>query len=94
MQAKPTSFLERAPTFLPNLVWILALIAALAAVLMRGIDIQPLISVIAAALLPAVIGLLLTPFMKQEWAQIVVMLSWAALALIACITFDLSLIHI
>jgi len=88
VQAKQTSFLERVPTFLPHLVWIFALLAALGAAGLRGIDIQPFLPIAAIAAAPALMGLLLTPFMRQEWAQIVLMLSWAALALMACITFS------
>lgn len=88
MQAKQTSILERVPTFLPHFVWIFALIAALGAAGLRGINIQPILPIVAIAALPALIGLLLTPFMRQEWAQIVLMLSWAALALMACVTFS------
>ena len=86
MPAKRTSFLDRNPVFLPHLVWIFALIATLLVGVYQGLDANEILPITGAAMAPAVIGLVLGPVMHREWAQIVLILSWAALALLACIT--------
>ena len=94
MPAKRTSFLDRNPVFLPHLVWIFALIATLLVGVYQGLDANEILPITGAAMTPAIIGLILGPVLHREWAQIVLILSWAALALLACITLGLSLIHI
>jgi len=74
------------PVFLPSLVWVLALAAALVALLMRRVDILALLPIFVVATVPGVLGLLLARIADREWVQIVLMLSWAALALVACLT--------
>lgn len=85
-QTERRSFFERQPVFLPSLVWLLALVAAIAALVVRGSDIMGLLPLFAAASIPGILGLLLARIADREWVQIVLMLSWAALALLACLT--------
>ncbi len=85
-QADRGSFIDRMPVFLPSLVWVLALAAALGALALRGSDIFVLLPIFAVASLPGVLGLILARIACQEWVQIVLMLSWAALALVASLT--------
>lgn len=80
------SFMDRAPVFLPSLVWLLALGAALAAIFLRDSDVMTLLPMFAAAAVPALLGVCLAWIAHREWVQILLMLSWAALALLACLT--------
>ncbi len=85
-QADRGSFIDRQPVLLPSLVWLLALAAALGALALRGIDVFGLFPIFAAASVPALLGIILARLTDREWVQIVLMLSWAALALLACLT--------
>ena len=80
------SFIDRTPVFLPSLVWLLALGAALLAIALRGSNVVSLLPLFAVAAVPGVLGVLLARLADKEWVQIVLMLSWAALALMACLT--------
>jgi len=86
-QANRGSFMDKAPVFLPSLVWLLALGAALVAIHLRGSDIVALLPIFAAAAVPAIFGVLFAWIAEREWVQILLMFSWAALALLACLTF-------
>ena len=87
-QAGRGSLIERQPVLLPSLVWLLALAAGLAALFLRGsTNISQLLPVIAVASVPAILGVVLARIADREWVQIVLMLSWAALALLACLIF-------
>ena len=81
------SFMDRQPVFLPSLVWLLALGAALFAIFLRGSDILPLLPIFAAASVPALLGLFLARIADREWVQLLLMLAWAGLALMGCLTF-------
>lgn len=69
-----------------SLVWCGAIAAAALAVafLLPGVilDAWP---VFAAAIAPGIIGLLLSPFARAEWAQVMIILSWIGLAIAACL---------
>lgn len=96
-QADRRSFIDRNPVFLPSVVWLLALGAALFAILLRGADILTLLPIFAVATIPAVLGICLARFTGREWAQLLLMLSWAALALLGCLTlgfFPMALLFI
>lgn len=80
------SFLDRAPVFLPSLVWLLALGAALAAIALRGSDIMTLLPTFTVAAIPGLLGVCLAGLAHREGVQILLMLSWAAIALLACLT--------
>jgi len=83
---KRASFMDRAPVLLPSLVWLFALGAALLAIFLRGVDIMMLLPMFATAAVPAVLGVCFARIAHREWVQILLMLSWAALALLACLT--------
>ena len=85
-QADRASFIDRMPVLLPSLVWTLALASALVALALRGSDIRVILPIFVVASVPGVLGLFLARLSDQEWVQIVLMLSWAALALLACLT--------
>ena len=81
------SFIDRQPVLLPSLVWLLALAAALGALALRGSHIMTLLPLFAVASVPAVLGLIFTRIADREWVQIILMLSWATLALLASLSF-------
>ena len=81
------SFISREPVVLPSLVWIFALAAALGALALRGFDIMTIWPIFAGASIPGVLGIVFTRMTDREWVQIVLMLSWATLALAASLTF-------
>lgn len=85
-QAERRSFIDRQPVFLPSFVWLLALGASLIAIVLRGADIVPLLPIFAAASVPALLGVFLARIADREWVQLLLMLSWAALALLGCLT--------
>jgi len=82
-QADRGSILDRQPVLLPSLVWLFALAAALTAVSLRGANIIELLPVFGAASVPAILGVVFARIADREWVQIILMLSWAALALLA-----------
>jgi len=67
-----------------SILWCLALLAALAAAYFKGIDAMSLLPFAGVAIAPAIIGLLLWPFSRREWVQMLVIFSWIALAIVAC----------
>ena len=67
-----------------SILWCLALLAAFVAAYFRGVDAILLLPYAGVAMAPAVIGLLLWPFSRREWVQMLVIFSWIALAIIAC----------
>lgn len=95
--AERRSFIDRQPIFLPSLVWLLALGAALVAIFLRGADILPLLPIFAAGSIPALLGVALASIADREWVQLLLMLSWAALALLGCLIlgfFPMALLFI
>jgi len=71
---------------IPSLIWLFALAAAVLAAYLRGVDLTQLMAVLGIGTVPAIITLILAPFTRKEWAQIIVIFAWAALAAIACAT--------
>ena len=85
-QPDRSNIIDKWPVFLPSLIWLLALLATLLAVALRGGDILALLPFALAAAIPGLLGLILSRFTNREWAQILLMLSWAGLAVMACVT--------
>jgi cell cycle sensor histidine kinase DivJ len=73
---------------LTSLIWIVALLAALGAAFARDIPMMSLLPYAGAALIPPVFSTLLWPFAKREWAQMAVIFSWIALAIVACFAIN------
>lgn len=65
---------------IPSLVWIFAIAAAYVAAHFRGMGHDQLAAMAIGACVPAVITLCLSAFMDREWAQILVIFTWAGLA--------------
>ena len=68
-----------------SFVWIVCLLAALGGAAARQSDLSELWPFAAIAAVPAVTSLVLWPFIRREWAQIMVILAWLALAIFACL---------
>ena len=69
-----------------SLVWLAALLSAAAvAVLGRGLPAEQILPVAFVGSVPALVSLLLTPTLHKEWAQVLVMLVWLTLAIVACL---------
>ncbi|MDB2438512.1 PAS domain-containing sensor histidine kinase [Hellea sp.] len=71
---------------MPSLIWLAAIAAALFGGYMKGLDINAIWPLAAVAAAPALISLLVTPVLRREWAQLLVIFAWLALAIIACIS--------
>lgn len=80
------SFIDRSPVLLPSVVWLLAIGAAMVAVFFRGANVVSLLPLGVAAIIPGVLGVALARITDREWVQILLMLSWAGLAAMACVT--------
>lgn len=71
---------------MPSLIWLAAIGAALLGAIIKGVNIDGLWPLAAIAAVPAIISLLLSPVMRREWAQLLVIFAWLALAIIACVS--------
>lgn len=70
--------------WIASIIWLICIIAALIGAGLKTGDINGLYPFAAIATVPALASLLLTPFLRREWAQITVIFSWIALAILAC----------
>ena len=70
---------------MPSLIWLAAIAAAFLGAYVKGIDIRTIWPMAAIAATPAIISLLFSPVLRREWAQLLVIFVWLALAIIACI---------
>ncbi len=66
-------------------IWIICILAALFGAVMRNGDAGSLLPYALIGAAPALIGVILWPFIRREWAQIIIILSWLSLAIIACL---------
>ena len=80
----------RLKLIIPSLIWIATLSAALIATALRQLDITPLWPLYLAGLFPALVTLALCYWVQKEWAQILIIFSWAAMA--ACASAGLGTI--
>ena len=70
---------------MPSLIWLAAIAAALLGAVLRGLDLSALLSLAAIGAMPAVLTLMLTPILRKEWAQILVLFAWLSLGIVACL---------
>ena len=70
---------------MPSLIWLAAIAAALLGAVLRGLDLSELLSLAAIGVMPAVLTLMLTPILRKEWAQILVLFAWLSLGIVACL---------
>lgn len=71
----------------PSLIWIAALTAAVFSAYLRGLDLVEIWPLAVAASIPAVIGIILTPILRKEWAKVLVIFAWLTLAIVGCVLF-------
>ena len=69
----------------PSLIWLAVIAAAFLAAILRGVAPIDLALPAGVAVFPAVITLLFIFGIHKEWVQILVLLSWLALAIVACL---------
>lgn len=71
---------------MPSLIWLAALAAAFLGAYLKGLDVNAIWPLALTACVPALISLIFSPVLRQEWAQLVVIFAWLALAIVACIS--------
>jgi len=71
---------------MPSLIWLAAIAAAFFGAFAKGVDIGTIWPVAAIATVPALVTLLFSPVLRREWAQLLVIFAWLALAIVACIS--------
>ena len=75
---------------LTSLVWIIAILAALAAAFARDVELGPILPLAGFALIPAAFSALVWPFSRREWVQVAVIFAWIALAIVACFAISFN----
>ncbi len=73
--------------WIASLFWLVCLLAALVGATLRNYDIASLLPLAGLAAIPAATSLILSPVIRREWAQIIVIFLWLALAVVACLVF-------
>lgn len=73
-----------------SIFWLICIAAALFAALLRNPNISELLPFAAIAALPAFASLILSPFLRREWAQMLVIFTWIAMAMFACMAVKFS----
>ena len=71
---------------MPSLIWLAALAAAFLGAYLKGIDINAIWPMAMIAAMPAIVTLLVSPVLRREWAQLIVIFAWLALAIVACVS--------
>ena len=71
---------------MPSLIWLAAIGAAFLGAMVKGVNVETLWPLAVVAAIPAIISLLLSPVMRREWAQLLVIFAWLALAIVACVS--------
>jgi len=71
---------------MPSLIWLAAIGAAFLGAYVKGVDMMSIWPLTAVAVAPAIISLVFSPVLRREWAQLIVIFAWLALAIIACIS--------
>jgi cell cycle sensor histidine kinase DivJ len=71
--------------FIPSLIWLGVIAAALIAALLRGLSLDDLMGPALLLAFPAVIGMALSAIIQKEWAQILLILIWLAVAIATCL---------
>jgi len=71
---------------LTAIIWLIAVLAAMTGAHFRGLDINSIFPYFAAAISPAILTLILYPLSRREWAQLILIFAWLALAIAACVS--------
>lgn len=86
MSAIYTSLRGAKGLMITSVIWLLTLATLFAVAGLRGFDWMAIAPYALWAALPAVLGMLLSPVLQREWAQIAIIFAWIALAIAACVT--------
>jgi len=71
---------------MPSLIWLAAITAAFLGAYVKGVDVHVIWPLAIIASVPAIISLMFSPVLRREWAQLIVIFAWLALAIVACIS--------
>ncbi len=85
LEAKSIDTSSHKGLIMPSLIWLAILCTALFAAYLRGVSWQMLWPIAGVAAFPALWSLMLSPVLRREWAQLLVIFGWLALAIIASI---------
>lgn len=69
-----------------SIIWLVCVVAALCGAVLRSQSLGELWPYALAGAAPAVLGIALWPVIRKEWAQILIILAWLALAIMACLS--------
>lgn len=69
-----------------SIIWLVCIAAAFAAAVLRNIDAAALVPYAATASAPALLTLVTWPLIRREGTQILIILSWLSLAIMACLS--------
>ncbi len=72
-----------------SLIWLICISAAFGAAFLRNIDVEALLPYALGACVPAVFTLLLWPLIRREGVQILIVLAWLSLAIMASLAVGL-----
>ena len=71
---------------MPSFIWLAAIAAAFLGAYVKGVNVSAIWPMAIVAAAPAIISLIFSPVLRREWAQLLVIFAWLALAIIACIS--------
>ena len=71
---------------MPSLIWLAAITAAFLGAYVKGVDFEAILPLAVGGSIPAFISLAISPVLRREWAQLIVIFAWLALAIVACIS--------
>lgn len=80
-----TQSLNRRAILITSLIWLSVILVAFLAAYLRTSEFKALLPIVGAASLPAVMGIIVSPWADREWSQIFLILVWLSLAIIACV---------
>ena len=66
-----------------GIVWIVAILAAAIAGVLRGLPVEGILPLAAAGVVPGLVTMLLAPATHREWAQISIVILWIAFGIVA-----------
>lgn len=73
-----------------SLIWLAAIAAAFGGGVLRGLPAWELAPYATAAVIPALMSMILSPVTHRDWARILVIFAWLALAIVACVAIGFT----
>ncbi len=68
-----------------SIIWLVVIATAFGAAVLRGFSLEALWLYGAIAAVPALMSIALKPLLQKEWARLIVIFAWLALAVLACL---------